>query len=222
MPSGNKLELLVFDCDGVILETVDVKTRAFAQIAEPYGAEIRDRLVLYHHLHGGVSRREKFRWMLEEALGGKADEAELDDLCARFGDAVLEQVMHAPLVPGVMDVIETWQKRVPLYVCSGTPQEELRFILRRRGLDRYFTDMIGTPPAKPELLKRIVRAAGADPSRCVMIGDAGTDLLAAEAAETLFYGRGEFFKGGSVPYGQDLTGLNAWLDSVFDQDPVHD
>ena len=47
------LSLIVFDCDGVILESVDAKTKAFAQVAEPLGAEARDRLVLYHTLHGG-------------------------------------------------------------------------------------------------------------------------------------------------------------------------
>ena len=40
------LSLIVFDCDGVILESVDAKTKAFAQVAEPLGAEARDRLVL--------------------------------------------------------------------------------------------------------------------------------------------------------------------------------
>ena len=37
------LSLIVFDCDGVILESVDAKTKAFGQVAEPLGAEARDR-----------------------------------------------------------------------------------------------------------------------------------------------------------------------------------
>ena len=32
------LSLIVFDCDGVILESVDAKTKAFGQVAEPLGA----------------------------------------------------------------------------------------------------------------------------------------------------------------------------------------
>ena len=48
------LSLIVFDCDGVILESVDAKTKAFGQVAEPLGAEARDRLLLYHTLHGGA------------------------------------------------------------------------------------------------------------------------------------------------------------------------
>ena len=61
------LSLIVFDCDGVILESVDAKTKAFGQVAEPLGAEARDRLLLYHTLHGGAkcstgkSRLRKWR-----------------------------------------------------------------------------------------------------------------------------------------------------------------
>ena len=35
-----KLECLVFDCDGVILDSVPVKTRAFGRLAEPFGPEL--------------------------------------------------------------------------------------------------------------------------------------------------------------------------------------
>ena len=89
-----------------------------------------------------------------------------------------------------MDVLERWHGRVPMYVCSGTPQEELQSVLEQRGLARYFTGICGTPPAKAELLKGIVRKERIDPADAVMVGDATTDSDAAEAAENLFYGRG--------------------------------
>ena len=47
-----------------------------------------------------------------------------------------------------------------------------------------------------------------------MVGDATTDSDAAEAAETLFYGRGPFFENTAYPHGSDLTGLTAgWKSS---------
>lgn len=184
------LSLIVFDCDGVILESVDAKTKAFGQVAEPLGAEARDRLLLYHTLHGGVSRREKFAWLYREVFHREITPEEMEDCCARFVSYALDNVLNAPLVPGVMDVLERWHGRVPMYVCSGTPQEELQSVLEQRGLARYFTGICGTPPAKAELLKGIVRKERIDPADAVMVGDATTDSDAAEAAETLFYGRG--------------------------------
>ena len=207
------LSLIVFDCDGVILESVDAKTKAFAQTAEPFGAEARDRLVLFHSLHGGVSRREKFAWLYREVLGREITPPEMEELCARFVAFALDNVLNAPLVPGVQAVLERWKGRVPLYVCSGTPQDELRSVLEKRDLAHYFTGICGTPPAKAELLKGIVRAAGVDPADVVMVGDASTDRDAAEAAETLFYGRGPLFEGSSLPHGPDLSALNDWLEA---------
>ena len=158
------LSLIVFDCDGVILESVDAKTKAFGQVAEPLGAEARDRLLLYHTLHGGVSRREKFAWLYREVFHREITPEEMEDCCARFVSYALDNVLNAPLVPGVMDVLERWHGRVPMYVCSGTPQEELQSVLEQRGLARYFTGICGTPPAKAELLKGIVRKDRIDPA----------------------------------------------------------
>lgn len=209
------LALIAFDCDGVILESVDAKTRAFAQVAEPFGAEARDRLVLYHNLHGGVSRFEKFRWLYQECLGREITPAEMERHNQEFTAACLENVLASPLVPGVREVLERWQGRVPMAVCSGTPQAELVDVLTRRDLARYFTGGIyGTPPAKTELLRRAVLDARVDPADVVMVGDSGTDLDAAEAVGTRFYGRGATFAGTPHPWGADLTGLADWLEGI--------
>ena len=203
--------LLVFDCDGVILVSVDAKTQAFARTAERYGPEARDRLTLFHHLNGGVSRQEKFAWLFREVLGREITPAEMTELCAEFARHAVDNVLNAPLVPGALDVLERWNGRVPMYVCSGTPTEELRSILEKRGLARYFAGIYGTPPAKAERLAMIVREAGADPAETVMVGDSGTDMLAAEQVGTLFYGRGRDFAGSGHAWGEDLSGLNQWL-----------
>ena len=161
-----------------------------------------------------MSRREKFAWLYREVFHREITPEEMEDCCARFVSCALDNVLNAPLVPGVMDVLERWHGRVPMYVCSGTPQEELLSVLEQRGLARYFTGICGTPPAKAELLKGIVRKERIDPADAVMVGDATTDSDAAEAAETLFYGRGPFFENTAYPHGSDLTGLNRWLEEL--------
>ena len=208
-----KLECLVFDCDGVILDSVPVKTRAFARLAEPYGPEARDRFVMYHARHGGVSRYRKFAWFFREQLGREITEAESAEWGRRFADYALDEVRRCALIPGALDVLRFWQGRLPLYVCSGAPDEEVRLVLAERGLDGYFTAIHGSPPAKAELLARIVNQAGLPPEAALMVGDAVTDRDAAEQVGTRFYGVGPELKGGSFPWGPDLQGLNAWIES---------
>ena len=208
------LSCLIFDCDGVILESVPVKTRAFVRVAEPFGAEAVDRLVMYHKMHGGVSRYTKFEWLYREVLRREITREELADLDRRFADIAFEEVCRCDMVPGVVSVLARWHGRVPMYVCSGAPHEELKLIMERRGLHQYFAGIYGSPPAKAALLRDIILLAGVDPATAVMVGDSVTDLDAAEAVGTLFYGRGEELRGGNFPWGADLTGLNQWLESL--------
>ena len=87
---------------------------------------------------------------------------------------------------------------------------------RRRKSSSPFWNSADSPAtsAKAELLKGIVRKERIDPADAVMVGDATTDSDAAEAAETLFYGRGPFFENTAYPHGSDLTGLNRWLEEL--------
>ena len=120
------LQAIVFDCDGVILDSVPVKTRAFARLAEPFGEEARDRFVMYHTVHGGVSRYRKFEWFFREVLGREITPEESKEWGERFAAYALDEVRRCALIPGIAGVLEDWRERLPLYVCSGAPQEEVR------------------------------------------------------------------------------------------------
>lgn len=206
------LTCIVFDCDGVILDSVPTKTRAFARLAEPYGEEARDRFVLFHMTHGGVSRYRKFEWFFDEVLGRPITPEESKAWGEKFVEYALEEVKRCPLIPGVEDVLKTWKGRLPLCVCSGSPTEELRSILELRHLASYFTTILGSPPAKAEVLARIVRDLRLDPADVLMVGDASTDRDAAAQVGTQFYGRGPDLRtDGSFPWEENLTGLNEWI-----------
>lgn len=207
------LSLVVFDCDGVLLENLDVKTGAFRRVGEVYGPEMADRLVLYHRMHGGVSRYKKFEWMLGE-LGKEADDEELSALNDIFVTAAHEEMQRCPMVPGAKETLDAWHGRVPLYVASGAPEHELRMILEKRGLARYFKGIYGSPTVKTLLLRAIVEHSGVYPCDAVMVGDSRIDLCAAEAVGTRFFGRGEYFKYSGHPWHEDLTKLNAYLEEV--------
>ena len=159
------LKCLVFDCDGVILDSVPVKTRAFARLAEPYGEEARDRFVMYHTVHGGVSRYKKFEWFFREILDREITPVESEEWGRRFAEYALDEVRRCELIPGIARVLEHWQGKLPLYVCSGAPHEELNFILKERGLDSCFTGIYGSPPSKAKLLAMIVDKACAHGGR---------------------------------------------------------
>src|SRR3990172_11344770 len=79
---------LVFDCDGVILDSKKVKTSAFYNAALPYGKDMAEALVAYHKQHGGVSRYRKFETFLREIAQQSPTESALHSLLQRYAAEV--------------------------------------------------------------------------------------------------------------------------------------
>lgn len=208
------LDLIVLDCDGVILESMDIKGRAFAKIGKEFGQEMSDRLLIYHAMHGGISRYEKFAWLYEEVYKRPITSEEVGVLNAKFVSYAMDELRQCELVAGVEDVLKAWQGRVPIYVASAAPHQELNDILTTRGLASYFTKICGSPPAKTQLLRNIIKEAGVDPLRAIMVGDSMSDKRAAEDSGCHFYGRGKMFEGGKYPWAEDLTELNQYLEGL--------
>ncbi len=186
-PDG-PVEVVVFDFDGVLVDSVDVKTRAFVALYESYGPQVAEQVRAHHLAHGGISRYVKFEYYERVLLGREPTRERLEELADAFARLVVDQVVAAPEVPGASGLLDELDGRVPLHVASGTPEVELLEIVRRRGWDGHFESVRGTPATKAEILSGISAEWAVDPSRMLMIGDATTDLDGAWAAGTQFVG----------------------------------
>lgn len=206
-------DAVILDFDGVLAQSVDVKTRAFAELYEPYGPDIVSRVVAYHLAHGGLSRFDKFRHFHRVFLGaplGATDEAALG---ARFSALVEDAVADAPWVPGAREFLETYHRRLPLFVASGTPEDELRRIIARRSAAHYFADIGGAPLTKADIIAAVVRRGGFQHTRVLMVGDSSTDYEGARSSGVHFLGIGR--EGSVFPDAiavlPDLTGLGGFV-----------
>ena len=201
------ISLVVFDCDGVILESVHVKTKAFGETVAEHGSEAVSKLLDYHMANGGVSRYQKFEWFYKKVLGRVITKDQLNALGERFKQASFAGVMGSPMVPGGMECIKQMHGNLPMYVASGAPHDELVAVLSARNLLGFFKGVYGSPPGKAELLHRIIQDAGTRASETLMVGDSLTDLKAARSCGTQFYGRGELFCDSGYIFGPDLFHL---------------
>ena len=57
----SRIDALFFDFDGVIADSVEVKTDAFAELFNDEGLEVQQKVIDHHRNHGGMTRREKFQ-----------------------------------------------------------------------------------------------------------------------------------------------------------------
>lgn len=179
---------IVFDFDGVILQSVDIKTRAFESLFAGEAPEALARILEHHRANNGVSRYEKFRHAYREILRRPLGPEEEKALGERYNATVEHAVSVCPFVPGAREFLEARHARTPFFVASGTPEEELRRIVERRGLGGFFRGVRGSPAKKDAILRSIAAALSCPPSELLMIGDATTDSEAARAVGARFVG----------------------------------
>ena len=192
-------QAVFFDFDGVILDSVHVKTEAFAQMFRPYGSEVERQVVNYHVRNGGISRFEKFRYFYGRILGKHITEKDLQKLGSQFSDLVLHEVLKAPFMDGSWETLEKLQRNnTPAYVVSGTPNEEIEYIVRERRLTEFFREVHGSPREKHEIINDILNRHGYEKSRCMFIGDAMSDYKASRSTGVSFVGIVK--KGESSPF----------------------
>lgn len=154
------IHTLILDFDGVIVESNDIKTRAFATVFSRFPAHA-DAMMAYHQAHVSASRFDKFRYLVTQLLGRPADDPLMDELAAAFSDETRKQVIACPLVPGAAEFLDIVSARVPVYLASVTPQADLDAILAARGLTHYFTRVYGCPPwTKATAIKDIIGGVG--------------------------------------------------------------
>ncbi|MDP3181686.1 MAG: HAD hydrolase-like protein [Desulfobaccales bacterium] len=177
-----------FDFDGVLADSVEVKTRAFARLFEAHGPEIMAKVVDHHRRHSGVTRVDKFRHYYQEFLKQPLSDAGLAELCQRFACLVVDEVVAAPEISGAGDFLRDWAGKLPCFVVSATPEEEIRLIVQRRSWSAYFQEVCGAPKSKGENLKSLLTKHALTPARCLFFGDAESDYRAAQACGVPFLG----------------------------------
>jgi HAD superfamily hydrolase (TIGR01549 family) len=182
-------QAVFFDFDGVIVDSASIKTKAFAAMFRPFGDAVEKAVVAYHLEHQGISRFDKFRYFYEHILQKPLDDQKLAELGNDFSKLVLQAVINAPYMPGAMEtLIELKSMNIPAYIVSGTPEEEIRYVVKKKDLTLFFLDVLGSPKKKDEIIHEILRAEDYLPSKCLFIGYALTDYSAAHKEGIEFLG----------------------------------
>jgi len=175
-----EVELVIFDCDGVLIDSerlgVEVDTAVVRELGWPLSeVEVIERFV-------GRSDRDN-RATIEAHLGRKLPADWLETIENRYREAFADRLTP---VDGVLDALE--QITLPSCVASGATHAHLRFTLGLTGLyDRFAgrifssEDVARGKPA-PDLFLHAAERMEADPARCVVIEDSRPGVEAARAA----------------------------------------
>ncbi|GAA1895744.1 HAD family hydrolase [Streptomyces sodiiphilus] len=200
------LELIIFDCDGVLVDSEPLALRVCAGLGSELGWPLTEEEII-----------DRFLGRSESAVG--------EQIAARLGDAAaavwaeqyvrrLNEAIDAGLtaVPGITEALDALN--VPHCIASSGSHAKMRRTLGRTGLYDRFAGRIFSaaevPRGKPapDLFLHAAARSGVDPERCAVVEDSQYGVRAARAAGMRSYG----YAGGLTPA--------AWLEGpgtvVFD------
>jgi phosphoglycolate phosphatase-like HAD superfamily hydrolase len=209
------IKAVVFDFDGVLIESVDIKTKAFGRLFEKEGKMAEKAVVEYHLKHTGVSRFEKFKYIYKMILKRELTGEKFDELCRHFSELVVTEVIAAPYVKGAKEFLDAYSASYKCFVASATPQQEIEDIIRKRGMEKYFAGVYGAPTMKTDAVKGVVDKYHFDPGEVLYVGDAISDYEAAVVNKIHFIarinGNEDIFRAIDCVKAKDLSGLKSEL-----------
>jgi phosphoglycolate phosphatase-like HAD superfamily hydrolase len=177
---------IFFDFDGVLVESIDVKTQAFYKLYEPYGIEIASKAMQHHIENGGMSRFEKFKLYHKQYLNVDLNENEIMNLSGQFSSIVVNAVIAAPEVSNAGHFLKKYHSRFSFWIITGTPTDEIRYIVEKRNWSAYFKGIYGSPQKKDFWTEFIIKENGLNRKEIIFLGDALADFNAAQKSSLNF------------------------------------
>ncbi len=175
------IEAVVFDLDGIIVDSEHVWDEVRQQLAEERGGRwheqaSRDMM--------GMSSVEWSRYM-HDVIGLDESPEEINAEVVRRLEAIYRE--HLPLIPGAVEAVQRLAARWPLGLASSSNRELIDFVLEVSGLGRYFQVSVSSeevPRGKPapDVYLEAARRLGVPSERCAAVEDSENGIRSAKAA----------------------------------------
>lgn len=180
-----QFKLIFWDFDGVIKESVGVKTDAFIELFKPYGEDIGRRIFNHNATNGGMSRFEKIPLYLKWS-NETVDDEKIRKFCKKMSSLVEKKVIDSPWVSGAENYLRNNEYDQTFVMISATPQDELERILSALDLTGCFNSIHGSPASKITGIEKSLMKFKVDKKDCLIIGDMKVDYEAALKTDISF------------------------------------
>jgi HAD superfamily hydrolase (TIGR01509 family) len=180
MATASRFDLVIFDCDGVVVDSERVVHAVFGEFIRSYGVRLTEAEM--HERFLG-RRLAECAALVEELTGKAVPPGELERYCAERDRVLLEQVRP---VEGIREVLV--ELTIPYCIASSGDHAKMRITLGATKLMPFFegrlfsaTEVPQGKPA-PDVFLYAAARMGADPKRTVVVEDSVNGVLAGCAA----------------------------------------
>jgi HAD superfamily hydrolase (TIGR01509 family) len=175
------IDAVVFDLDGVLIDSEHVWDEARRALAAERGGRWNDRA---SRDMMGMSSLEWSRYM-HDVIGLQESPEEISAEVVRRLQAIYREQL--PLLPGAVEAVDRLAARWPLAVASSSNRELIDLVLELSALDRRFrvtvsSEEVARGKPAPDVYLEAARRLGVEPSRCAAIEDSENGIRSAKAA----------------------------------------
>jgi len=173
---------VIFDMDGVLVDSEPLTVRAYAQAASEFGVRLDPEEFLARVAREGMLVRS----FLEQRGMRASDWPGLFARKTQLYRALARQELRP--MPGAVALLEKLQRRaVPCALATAASRITMEIVVAAQGLARYFQatvalEDVARPKPDPEAFLRAAELLGMPPGRCVVVEDAPKGVAAARAA----------------------------------------
>ena len=172
---------ILWDFDGVILDSMKIRDWGFREIFKDFNKNEVEKLICYHNLNGGLSRYVKIRYFYEEILGKEIDEKRISEYAGKFSVLMKKELINPKnLILESVSFIRENYTNYNFHIVSGSDQNELRFLCRELKIEKYFTTINGSPTPKNKLVEHLLKLYKYNKKETCIIGDSFNDYEAAK------------------------------------------
>lgn len=184
-----KFDIILWDFDGVILDSMDVRDYGFREIFKSYDKHLVDKLITFHRVNGGLSRYVKIRYFFENLLNTQVDEATVNKLAEDFSLIMRQELPKEQyLIKDAVTYIKKNYLNQIFHIVSGSDEEELKWLCKQLNIHNFFYTINGSPTPKNKLVGNILSEFKYNKDKTCLVGDSINDFEAAEKNNIEFIG----------------------------------
>ncbi len=194
---------ILLDCDGVILDSNNIKTEAFKETLKKEPKILINQFIEYHKQNQGIDRYRKIEYFFSKIKKVKTNyEEQYLSYLEKYASICRDALLNANYLPGIINFLENIRAlpNIQIFIISGSEHEELNYIFKKRNIFNYFDGIYGSPKSKKKIIQNLIEEKKFN-YPAIYFGDAKSDMIAALKFKIDFvyvYGYSDWLEGKKI------------------------